>query len=311
MSRIRRFSLVAVLATLLLTLGVPAFATAPVTTSGIVTDPGGWLSDSERALIETAARSARAKGVSVDVVIVDNLSGIDGVEWCRRTLDASGTSDGNIIYYIAYNERVDGECVNGGSISQSARDTARTAAESKLASKPLTSSDAAAGAVAFINTLANRSTTSSSGTSSSGSGTRSTSSEGRGSAIIMLILIVGGIIGIGFAVSSSSRRNERAAEQVTLTRTEDTEKKVSQANRQLLAADEQVRSATDELDFARAQFGIAATDEFARTLEAARDSVARCFDTQKQMNDSTNPISRANLATSIMYHHHYSSDHFP
>ena len=91
MSRIRRFSLVAVLATLLLTLGVPAFATAPVTTSGIVTDPGGWLSDSERALIETAARSARAKGVSVDVVIVDNLSGIDGVEWCRRTLDASGT----------------------------------------------------------------------------------------------------------------------------------------------------------------------------------------------------------------------------
>ena len=184
MSRIRRFSLVAVLATLLLTLGVPAFATAPVTTSGIVTDPGGWLSDSERALIETAARSARAKGVSVDVVIVDNLSGIDGVEWCRRTLDASGTSDGNIIYYIAYNERVDGECVNGGSISQSARDTARTAAESKLASKPLTSSDAAAGAVAFINTLANRSTTSSSGTSSSGSGTRSTSSEGRGLSLI-------------------------------------------------------------------------------------------------------------------------------
>lgn len=300
MSRIRRFSLVAVLATLLLTLGAPAFATAPVTTSGIVTDPGGWLSDSERTLIETAARSARAKGISVDVVIVDNLSGIDGVEWCRKTLNASGTSDGNIIYYIAYDERVDGECVNGGSISQSARDAARTAAESKLASKPLTSSDAAAGAVAFINTLANRSTTSSSGTSSSGSSARSTSSEGRGGAIIVLILIVGGFIGIGLAVSSSSRRNERAAEQVTLTRTEDAEKKVSQANRQLLAADEQVRSATDELDFARAQFGIAATDQFARALEAARDSVARCFDTQKQMNDSTNPISRANLATSIM-----------
>ena len=204
MSRIRRFSLVAVLATLLLTLGAPAFATAPVTTSGIVTDPGGWLSDSERTLIETAARSARAKGISVDVVIVDNLSGIDGVEWCRKTLNASGTSDGNIIYYIAYDERVDGECVNGGSISQSARDAARTAAESKLASKPLTSSDAAAGAVAFISTLANRSTTSSSGTSSSGSSARSTSSEGRGGAIIVLILIVGGFIGIGLAVSSSS-----------------------------------------------------------------------------------------------------------
>ena len=299
MSRIRRLNLIALLTTLLIAVGAPTFATSPLATSGIVTDPNGWLSDSDRARIESAARDARAKGITVDVVIVDNLSGIDGVEWCRKTLDASGTSDGNIIYYIAYDERVDGECVNGGSISQSARDTARTAAESKLASKPLTPSDAAAGAVAFINTLANKSTTSSSGTSSSGSGTRS-SSEGRGGAIIILILIVGGIIGIGFAVSSSSRRNERAAEQVTLTRTEDTEKKVSQANRQLLAADEQVRSATDELDFARAQFGIAQTDEFARTLEFAKESVARCFETQKQMNGSTNPTARANLATSIM-----------
>lgn len=299
MSRIRRLNLIALLTTLLIAVGAPTFAASPLATSGIVTDPNGWLSDSDRARIESAARDARAKGITVDVVIVDNLSGIDGVEWCRKTLDASGTSDGNIIYYIAYDERVDGECVNGGSISQSARDTARTAAESKLASKPLTPSDAAAGAVAFINTLANKSTTSSSGTSSSGSGTRS-SSEGRGGAIIILILIVGGIIGIGFAVSSSSRRNERAAEQVTLTRTEDTEKKVSQANRQLLAADEQVRSAADELDFARAQFGIAQTDEFARTLEFAKESVARCFETQKQMNGSTNPTARANLATSIM-----------
>lgn len=300
MSRIRRFSLVAVLATLLLTLGAPAFATAPVTTSGIVTDPGGWLSDSDRTRIETAARAARAKGISVDVVIVDNLSGIDGVEWCRQTLKASGTSDGNIIYYLAYDQRVDGECVNGGSISQSARTTARQAAESKLTSKPLTSSDAAAGAVAFINTLANGSTASTSGTSTSGSGTRSSTADGRASGVVILFLIVAGFIGIAFAVVSSSRRNDRAAEQVTLVNSEQSAQKVSQANRQLLAADEQVRSAADELDFARAQFGIAATDQFARALETARESVARCFDTQKQMNNSTSETARANLATSIM-----------
>jgi len=118
------------------------------------------------------------------------------------------------------------------------------------------------------------------------------------SIVVFLALITFG--GIGFLIASTSKRRGGVTEEVTRTSIDDSHKKVTQANHQLLAADEQVRSAADELDFARAQFGIAQTDEFARTLEFAKESVARCFETQKQMNGSTNPTARANLATSIM-----------
>ena len=75
---------------------------------------------------------------------------------------------------------------------------------------------------------------------------------------------------------------------------------VTLANQQLLSADEQVRSAADELDFARAQFGIAATDEFARTLEAAKAAVARGFERQKQMEDATSDAEKRTTASTIM-----------
>ena len=298
MSRIRRFSLIAVLTAILLTLvGARAFATAPVTTSGIVTDPSGWLSDSDRTRIETAARAARAKGISVDVVIVDNLSGIDGVEWCNQTLKASGTSDGNIIYYLAYDQRVDGECVNGGSISASARATARQAAESKLASKPLTSSDAAAGAVAFINTLANSSTGSSYSSNAGAQGDDTGSLFGM---FAMFLLLVGGVIAVAIAVARSSRRNRLAAEQAAQVDAQSAARAVQEANRQLLSADEQVRTATDELNYARAQFGLNSTDEFARAIEAGKAAVSRGFSAQAQMNSATAPAEQLRLATAIM-----------
>ena len=54
-SRIRRFSLVAVLTTLLLALGLPSFAATPLSINGSVTDPDGWLSHSDRVRLRPTA----------------------------------------------------------------------------------------------------------------------------------------------------------------------------------------------------------------------------------------------------------------
>ena len=78
------------------------------------------------------------------------------------------------------------------------------------------------------------------------------------------------------------------------------EKAVQEANRQLLAADEQVRTATDELNFARAQFGLTSTDEFARAIDNAKATVTRCFDLQGRMNDATATTERLELAKKLM-----------
>ena len=119
----------------------------------------------------------------------------------------------------------------------------------------------------------------------------------------MLIIVGGGIIAL--LVHNNSRRSRGAGTAQTPAQAANmpgmsVAETVTLANRQLLSADEQVRSAADELDFARAQFGIAATDEFARTLEAARAAVARGFERQKQMEDATGDAEKRSMASAIM-----------
>ena len=303
-SRTRRFSIVALLSTFLIALGAPAFATSPVTTSGIVTDPGGWLSDSDRSDIETAARTARTKGITIDVVVVPDFSGQKPDAWCKASATASSSKDSDILYAIAYNERSDVFCSKKAPVSQTVLDNAQRQAEATLTSNPLTASDAAIGAQTFINSVVSGyQSPSSTGSSSSRSSSSRTSSPGGGSMLVMLIIVGGGVIAL--LVHNNSRRSRGAGTAKTPAQAANmpgmsVAETVTLANRQLLSADEQVRSAADELDFARAQFGIAATDEFARTLEAAKAAVARGFERQKQMEDATGDAEKRSIASAIM-----------
>ena len=304
MSRTRSFSIAALLSTFLIALGAPAFATSPVTTSGIVTDPGGWLSDSDRSAIETAARTARTKGITIDVVVVPDFSGQKPDAWCKASATASSSKDSDILYAIAYNERSDVFCSKKAPVSQTVLDNAQRQAEATLTSNPLTASDTAIGAQTFINSVVSGyQSPSSTGSSSSRSSSSRTSSPGSGSMLIMLIIVGGGVIAL--LVHNNSRRSRGAGTAQTPAQAANmpgmsVAETVTLANRQLLSADEQVRSAADELDFARAQFGIAATDEFARTLEAARAAVARGFERQKQMEDATGDAEKRSMASAIM-----------
>lgn len=304
MSRTRRFSIVALLSTFLIALGAPAFATSPVTTSGIVTDPGGWLSDSDRSAIETAARTARTEGITIDVVVVPDFSGQKPDAWCKASATASSSKDSDILYAIAYNERSDVFCSKKAPVSQTVLDNAQRQAEATLTSNPLTASDAAIGAQTFINSVVSGyQSPSSTGSSSSRSSSSRTSSSGTGTMLVMLI-IVGGVV-IALLVHNNSRRSRGAGSAQTPAQAANmpgmsVAETVTLANQQLLSADEQVRSAADELDFARAQFGIAATDEFARTLEAAKAAVARGFERQKQMEDATSDAEKRAMASTIM-----------
>lgn len=304
MSRTRRFSIAALLSTFLIALSAPAFATSPVTTSGIVTDPGSWLSDSDRSAIETAARTARTKGITIDVVVVPDFSGQKPDAWCKASATASSSKDSDILYAIAYNERSDVFCSKKAPVSQTVLDNAQRQAEATLTSNPLTASDAAIGAQTFINSVVSGyQSPSSTGSSSSRSSSSRTSSPGSGSMLVMLIIVGGGFIAL--LVHNNSRRSRGAGTAQTPAQAANmpgmsVAETVTLANRQLLSADEQVRSAADELDFARAQFGIAATDEFARTLEAARAAVARGFERQKQMEDATGDAEKRSMASAIM-----------
>ncbi len=303
MTRIRRFSLIAVLTAILLALGLPALAASPMSISDSVTDPDGWLSSADRSTIESATSRAASSGKPVKVVVVANFSGTDADSWCKQTVERSSLTNGTVVYAIAYSQRRDAACSFNGPPSSSLQSAVR-ASESQLTSNPLTSSAVANGVNAFVNTLV-------SGASSSGSSSTNPSYSSNPGAtdddvrslfgiVVMFLLLVGGVIAIAIGVAHSSRRNRLAAQQAAQVDAESAARAAQEANRQLLSADEQVRTATDELNYARAQFGLNSTDEFARAIEAGKAAVSRGFSAQAPMNSATTPAEQLRLATAIM-----------
>ena len=303
MTRIRRFSLIAVLTAILLALGLPALAASPMSISDSVTDPDGWLSSADRSTIESATSRAASSGKPVKVVVVANFSGTDAQSWCGQILDRSSLANGTVVYVIAYDQRRDAACSFNGPSSSSLQGAVR-ASEKQLTPNPLTSSAVANGVNAFVNTLLN-------GTSNSGSSSANPSYSSNPGATdddvrplvgmsVMFLLLVGGVIAIAIGVARSSRRNRLAAQQAAQVDAESAARAAQEANRQLLSADEQVRTATDELNYARAQFGLNSTDEFARAIEAGKAAVSRGFSAQAQMNSATAPAEQLRLATAIM-----------
>ena len=302
-TRIRRFSLIAVLTAILLALGLPALAASPMSISDSVTDPDGWLASADRSSIESATSRAASSGKPVKVVVVANFSGTDADSWCKQTVERSSLANGTVVYVIAYSQRRDAACSYNGPSSSSLQSAVR-ASEAQLTPNPLTSSAVANGVNAFVNTLV--SSTSSSGSSSTGSSYSSNAgatNDDTGSLFgifVMFLLLVGGVIAVAIGVARSSRRNRLAAQQAAQVDAESAARAAQEANRQLLSADEQVRTATDELNYARAQFGLSSTDEFARAIEAGKAAVSRGFSAQGQMNSATLPAEQLRLATAIM-----------
>lgn len=94
MSRIRRLGFAAIMMVAMLVGGAPAFATEPLTTSGHVTDPDGFLSDEQRETIETPAKSFYSTySTLIDVAIIPNFSGQEPSAWCKAALKQSRTAN--------------------------------------------------------------------------------------------------------------------------------------------------------------------------------------------------------------------------
>lgn len=86
MPRIRRLGIAAVMAAVMLVGGAPAFAADPLTPSTYVTDSDNFLSDEQRAHLETDAVSFSSKYHPTYAVIVPNFSDEEPDAWCRATL---------------------------------------------------------------------------------------------------------------------------------------------------------------------------------------------------------------------------------
>lgn len=327
MSRIRRLGIAAIMMVAMLVGGAPAFATEPLTTSGHVTDPDGFLSDEQHAAITSRAESFNnAYDITIDVAVVHNFSGQEPAAWCEATLKQSRTIERGILYVVAYKDGTDAYCTDAKMVDSMRTDPAirtqlagaQSAAHRSYKSTPLTPEEAVAGSRAFIDAL--RSDYDFRARNAAENSKRRQEEEkrreeqkkeeakrNRGANIIISAVIVIAIVS-NLWVWIRKQREYEYAEPPTVdteptpivdTVRRDALRAAADARRRLSEAEEQVRAAEEDWNFARAQFGSAAAEQYGRRLEAAKEAIARGFDTYKQIEQTSDSHAKRRLATTI------------
>ena len=299
-------------------LGAPALATSPVTISTSVTDPSDWLSDSQVSEISSSADEAGSAGLQVYFVTVPDFSGAEPIEWCKTSGVNSGLSNQSIVYVIAYEERMFTTCGNADQqvVTDSDITRATSAAKKVLAkSNPLDTDTTTDAATTFISTLTSTVTGQASSSSSHSSSTGAPSSGKSGFGwirTVVVVVVIGGLI-VFFVKRNKAKGASTPAPKATADHpwapgdqlpslTEDQVLALTnQSSALLLQADELVRSAADELDFARAQFGETKTDAYAKALSAAQAGIAKAFASQQTMNEAPDSRSRTEAALTLQH----------
>lgn len=325
MSRIRRLGVAAIMMVAMLVSGAPAFATEPLTTSGHVTDPDGFLSDEQRETIETPAKSFYSTYTTyIDVAVIPNFSGQEPSAWCQAALKKSRTAEKGILYVVAYKDGTNASCAGvelaKDSSTRPMLDGALRIAHKDHKTTPLTPEEAVAGSRTFIISL--RSDYDFRARNAAENSKRRQAEEkrreeekkeeakrNRGANIIISAVIVIAIVS-NLWVWIRKQREYEYGEPPTVdvdeeptpivdTVRRDALRAAAEARRRLSEAEEQVRAAEEDWNFARAQFGSAAAEEYGRRLEAAKAAIARGFDTHKQIEQTPDSHAKRRLATTI------------
>ena len=321
MSRIRRLGFAAITMLALVVGGAPAYATEALTTSGLVTDPDGFLSDDERAQLESDAESLRSTyGAIIDAVVVPNFSDQEPSVWCRATLEKSRTAEKGILYVVSYEDGTDMYCADAQfarnlttdpSLKQTF-DDALANARNNYTSAPLTSDAVSAGISSFISDIDTASYIHAqlhrhNVAMQQGQDSRNEDDKTR---IAIVVIITGGLLVLTLFLKLRAKLREqeqgdgRDTTSADITPLVDPVRRealrvAAEARRPLSEAEQQVRAAEEDWNFARAQFGSAAAEQYGRRLEAAKAAVARGFDTHKQIEQTPDSHAKRRLATTI------------
>ena len=320
---IRRLCIGAVMMAAMLLGGAPAFATEPLTTSGFVSDPDGFLSEEQRETIETPAKSFYSTYTTyIDVAVIPNFSGQEPLAWCEAALKQSRSAQQGILYVVAYEDGTNVSCAGlelaKDSSTRPMLDGALRAAHNKHKTTPLTPEEAVAGSRTFIDSL--RSDYDFRARNAAENSKRRQEEEKRREEqkkeenkrnrvvnifISVLIVIV---VGSNVWVWVRKQREYEYGEPPTVdeeptpivdTVRRDALRAAADARRRLSEAEEQVRAAEEDWNFARAQFGSAAAEQYGRRLEAAKAAIARGFGTYKQIEQTSDSHAKRRLATTI------------
>ena len=257
-----------------------ASATTPVTLgSGYVLDDVDALSSSEESQAQTRLEQLKTDtGLDLWVVYVDEFTDPSNSEdWANTTAEANGLGPTQYLLAVATTSRqfyLSGD--SSGPVSSEQLGTI----EQQLIQPQLATEDWLGAVDAAADGLQDA--------AGGGSGTGS-AAPGSGFPLGLVIFLVIAAVAILVIVVVVRRRRKnvggagpgRQVEQISV---EELSRRASSA---LVATDDAVKTSDQELGFAKAQFGDAATVEFEQALQTARENLNRAFTIKQMLDDTT------------------------
>lgn len=248
-----------------------AVVEAPGFLSDRVTDSAGVLGGDTPAVREALDQLSAETPIDLFVVFVDSFDGMGATEWVNEAAVASDLGVNDVLLAVAVEDRnYDVSIDSGGEVSpELIQEILADDVEPALSRN-----DWAGAAIAMADGLRTG------GTSGGDDG-----AAGAGGGIPLGWIAAGGAVAVGGAVLVGRRRKKG---RTTTTRDPQhlpLEQLEARAGTALVEVDDAIRASAEELDFARAQFGLQATDPYARALEQARTEVTRAFELRRRLDD--------------------------
>ncbi len=266
-----------------------AVAEPPLRAEDQVTDRAGALGgDDDASVREAFDRLREDDGTQLFVVYVASFDGLDGQTWADQSAQQSQLGSRDVLFAVAVQDRAYGVSVDQD-FPLSDADLADLLATDVEPS--LSDDDWAGAAVALAEGL--------------GSGAGGSTSDGTGTGGgVPIALLLGGaaVAGGGYVLYRRSKRARAEADKSSSTAGAagssagpdqavdphaglSTEQLTFQASSALIDLDDAVQTSTQELTFARGQFGDEAVTGFQEALDTSRTELGQAFALRQQLDD--------------------------
>ena len=281
------------LAVLLVVLALPvvASAEAPFRLASQIEDRAGVLGDRTAEVEQAITELQDAEKVQLWVAYVDTFSGMSAQEWADQTAVDSDLGLNDVLLAVAVKDRAYAYSVDQSfPLDQAQMDAVMT----DYVEPALQQDDWAGAAVAATTGISDALHTTAAPESSGGS------SGGAGTGAIIVGLLIGVVIAVVIFVVLRRRKGRAGAagpgEAPPLTLDELKRK----ANAELVETDDAVKTSTEELGFASAEFGDEQAAPFKLALDKAQAELSEAFRLRKQLEDVTDEAAQRDLLTQIL-----------
>jgi uncharacterized membrane protein YgcG len=272
-----------------LAVGVPtiAYAESPVTFGAShIVDKTGALGNREGEVAAAITKLATDTGTDLFVAYVDTFTGVaNREEWADQTADKNGMGTNDVLLAIATGDR---QYQLSVSPNFKLTDAQLSEIESVAIEPPLRENDWAGAAIGTANGLSESLQGKAVTTPQIVPGKANPGSGGGGFGVVIGILIV--IVAVGLIIFLAMRRRRKKAGGAVgapdAVQSLPTPQLKQQAGSALVQTDDAVKTSGQELGFAVAQYGEAATTAFQTALAEATALLRQAFTLQQKLDDS-------------------------